>query len=51
MPVQHTLGQRPLGLLKASHAVYKLLGGRKIATSFYHLNVHGRVECVNHTKI
>ena len=34
---------------KLSQAVYKLLGVRKIATSFYHPNGNGGVERVNHT--
>ena len=34
---------------KLSHAVYKLLGVRKIATSSYHQNGNGEVERVNDT--
>ena len=34
---------------KLSHAVYKLLGMRKIATSAYRPNGNGSVERVNHT--
>ena len=34
---------------KLSHAVYKLLGTRKIATSSYQPNGNGGVERVNHT--
>ena len=34
---------------KLSHAVYKLLGVRKNATSSYHPNGNGGVERVNHT--
>ena len=49
MPAQHTLGQRPPVKLKLSHAAYKLLGVRKIATSSYHPNGNGGVERVNHT--
>ena len=36
-------------MLKASHAVYKLLGVRIIVTSSYHPNGNGGVERVNHT--
>ena len=46
---RHPLGQRPPCLLKASQAVYKLLGVRKIATSSYHPNGDGGVERVNDT--
>ena len=34
---------------KLSHAVSKLLGTRKIATSSYHPNGNGGIERVNHT--
>ena len=34
---------------KLSHAVYQLLGVRKLAISSYHPNGNGGVECVNHT--
>ena len=34
---------------KLAHAVYNLLGVRKIATSSYHPNGNGWVERVNHT--
>ena len=34
---------------KLSHAIYKLLGIRKIATSSYHPNGNDGVERVNHT--
>ena len=34
---------------KMSHAIYKLLGMRKIATSSHHPNCNGGVERVNHT--
>ena len=34
---------------KLSHAVYKILGTRKILTSSYHPNDTGGLECVNHT--
>ena len=34
---------------KLSHAVYTILGVRKIATSSYHPNDNGGVERVNHT--
>ena len=34
---------------KLSHAVYKLFGVRKIATSSHHPNHNGGVERVNHT--
>ena len=37
--------------IKLSHAVYQLLGWRKLATSPYHLNCSGGVERVNHTMI
>ena len=34
---------------KFAHAVSKLLGFRKITTSYYHPNSNGGVECLNHT--
>ena len=49
MPTQHPLGQRPPCLLKASQAVYKLLGVRKIATSSDDPNGNSVVERVNDT--
>ena len=34
---------------KLSHAIYQLLGVRKVATGSYQPNGNGGQECVNHT--
>lgn len=48
MPVQHSLGQRPLALIKPSHGAYKHLGIRNHTTRSYHPNGNGSMERANH---